>query len=197
MTAQKTNEHSDDELFRQMKAGDESAFIALYQRWQDGIYRFALRLSGSETVAEDVTQEVFMVLMNDASRYDSGKGSLVAYLYGIARFQALKRMQKDRTMISLDDDDWEFTSDHLTMNADPLLDLSRQEMVKSVRDAILVLPVHYREVVVLCELQELSYADAANVLGCAIGTVRSRLHRARGLLVDKLRPVADQAIAKA
>lgn len=197
MTAQKTNEHSDDELFRQMKAGDESAFIALYRRWQDGIYRFALRLSGSETVAEDVTQEVFMVLMNDASRYDSGKGSLVAYLYGIARFQALKRMQKDRTMISLDDDDWEFTSDHLTMNADPLLDLSRQEMVKSVRDAILVLPVHYREVVVLCELQELSYADAANVLGCAIGTVRSRLHRARGLLVDKLRPVADQAIAKA
>lgn len=197
MTAQKTNEHSDDELFRQMKAGDESAFIALYRRWQDGIYRFALRLSGSETVAEDVTQEVFMVLMNDASRYDSGKGSLVAYLYGIARFQALKRIQKDRTMISLDDDDWEFTSDHLTMNADPLLDLSRQEMVKSVRDAILVLPVHYREVVVLCELQELSYADAANVLGCAIGTVRSRLHRARGLLVDKLRPVADQAIAKA
>ena len=197
MTAQKTNEHSDDELFRQMKAGDESAFIALYRRWQDGIYRFALRLSGSETVAEDVTQEVFMVLMNDASRYDSGKGSLVAYLYGIARFQALKRMQKDRTMISLDDDDWEFTGDHLTMNADPLLDLSRQEMVKSVRDAILVLPVHYREVVVLCELQELSYADAANVLGCAIGTVRSRLHRARGLLVDKLRPVADQAIAKA
>ncbi len=196
MTAQKTNEHSDDELFRQMKAGDESAFIALYRRWQDGIYRFALRLSGSETVAEDVTQEVFMVLMNDASRYDSGKGSLVAYLYGIARFQALKRMQKDRTMISLDDDDWEFTSDHLTMNADPLLDLSRQEMVKSVRDAILVLPVHYREVVVLCELQELSYADAANVLGCAIGTVRSRLHRARGLLVDKLRPVADQALAR-
>ena len=197
MTAQKTNEHSDDELFRQMKAGDEAAFIALYRRWQNGIYRFALRLSGSEAVAEDVTQEVFMVLMNDASRYDSGKGSLVAYLYGIARFQALKRMQKDRTMISLDDDNWEFTSDHLMMNADPLLDLSRQEMVKSVRDAILVLPVHYREVVVLCELQELSYADAANVLGCAIGTVRSRLHRARGLLVDKLRPVADQAIAKA
>ena len=196
MTAQKTNEHSDDELFRQMKAGDESAFIALYRRWRDGIYRFALRLSGSETAAEDVTQEVFMVLMNDASRYDSGKGSLVAYLYGIARFQALKRMQKDRTMISLDDDDWEFTSDHLTMNADPLLDLSRQEMVKSVRDAILVLPVHYREVVVLCELQELSYADAANVLGCAIGTVRSRLHRARGLLVDKLRPVAEQALAR-
>ena len=196
MTAQKTNEHSDDELFRQMKAGDESAFIALYRRWRGGIYRFALRLSGSETAAEDVTQEVFMVLMNDASRYDSGKGSLVAYLYGIARFQALKRMQKDRTMISLDDDDWEFTSDHLTMNADPLLDLSRQEMVKSVRDAILVLPVHYREVVVLCELQELSYADAANVLGCAIGTVRSRLHRARGLLVDKLRPVAEQALAR-
>jgi RNA polymerase sigma-70 factor (ECF subfamily) len=78
----------------------------------------------------------------------------------------------------------------LATNFDPLLDLARAETVQSVRDAIGVLPVHYREVVVLCELHEMSYAEAAAVLGCAIGTVRSRLHRARGLLVEKLRPVA-------
>ena len=190
MTALKMNPTPDEELLRQILAGDEGAFIVLYRRWQSGIYRFALRMCGSEALAEDVTQEVFMILMREGGRYDSGKGSLSAYLYGIARFQVLRKMQRERTMVSMDDDNNEVTEEMMATSFDPLLDLSRAETVQSVRDAIGVLPVHYREVVVLCELHELSYADAAQVLGCAIGTVRSRLHRARGLLVEKLRPVA-------
>ncbi|MBS1809945.1 MAG: sigma-70 family RNA polymerase sigma factor [Acidobacteria bacterium] len=197
MTVLNINNTPDEELLRRMNAGDETAFIALYRRWQAGIYRFALRMSGSEALAEDVTQEVFMVLMSDSSRYDVNKGSLSAYLYGIARFQVLRKMQRERTMVSIDDEETDVPEDTLTTCYDPLLDLTREETVQSVRDAILVLPAHYREVVVLCELQELSYADAANVLGCAIGTVRSRLHRARGLLMEKLRPVAEKAVAQA
>ena len=190
MTALKMNPTPDEELLRQILAGDEGAFIVLYRRWQSGIYRFALRMCGSEALAEDVTQEVFMILMREGGRYDAGKGSLSAYLYGIARFQVLRKMQRERTMVSMDDDNNEVTEEMMATSFDPLLDLSRAETVQSVRAAIGVLPVHYREVVVLCELHELSYADAAQVLGCAIGTVRSRLHRARGLLVEKLRPVA-------
>jgi RNA polymerase sigma-70 factor (ECF subfamily) len=57
---------------------------------------------------------------------------------------------------------------------------------------VLALPAHYREVVVLCELHEMSYAEAATTLGCAVGTVRSRLHRARGLLVERLREVRER-----
>src|SRR6185503_13080621 len=72
-------------------------------------------------------------------------------------------------------------------DADPLADLTRNEMVETVRAAVLALPAHYREVVVLCDLHEMSYLEAAEVLGCAIGTVRSRLHRARAILVEKLR----------
>lgn len=193
MTALKTNSNSDEELLRQMLAGDETAFIALYRRWQANIYRFALRMSGSESLAEDVTQEVFMVLMNDAGRFDASKGSLSAYLYGIARFQMLRKMQRDRAWVSIDDEDSDVNIEDLGVPFDPVLDLTRAETVNSVRDAILVLPAHYREVVVLCDLHELSYADAAVALGCAIGTVRSRLHRARALLVDKLRPVAEKA----
>jgi RNA polymerase sigma-70 factor (ECF subfamily) len=173
-----------------MMAGDEGAFIVLYRRWQASIYRFALRMCGSEALAEDVTQEVFLILMREGGRFDPRKGSLSAYLYGIARFQVLRKMQRERTMVSMDDDESEVTDEMLATNFDPLLDLARAETVQSVRDAIGVLPVHYREVVVLCELHEMSYAEAAAVLGCAIGTVRSRLHRARGLLVEKLRPVA-------
>ncbi len=194
MTALKMNPTPDHELLQQMMAGDEGAFIVLYRRWQSSIYRFALRMCGSEALAEDVTQEVFMILMREGGRYDAAKGSLSAYLYGIARFQMLRKMQRERTMISMDDDDTEVTEEMMATSFDPLLDLARAEMVQSVRAAIDVLPTHYREVVVLCELHELSYADAAQVLGCAIGTVRSRLHRARGLLVEKLRPVAAREL---
>jgi RNA polymerase sigma-70 factor, ECF subfamily len=195
MTGLNAHNTPDEELLLRMNAGDETAFVALYRRWQAGIYRFALRMCGSEALAEDVTQEVFMILMRDSSRYDASKGSLSAYLYGIARFQVLRKIQRERTMISIEDDDAEVTEEKLTTCYDPLLNLTREETVQSVRDAILVLPPHYREVVVLCELHEMSYADAATVLGCAIGTVRSRLHRARGLLVERLRPMAERAAA--
>lgn len=197
MTMLNVNNIPDEELLRRMNAGDETAFIALYRRWQPGIYRFALRMCGSESLAEDVTQDVFMILMRDSSRYDATKGSLSAYLYGIARFQVLRKIQRERTMVSIDADETDGSEEMLTTCYDPLLDLTREETVQSVRDAILVLPAHYREVVVLCELHELSYADAAQALGCAIGTVRSRLHRARGLLLERLRPAAEKAVAQA
>ncbi|MFN7931052.1 MAG: sigma-70 family RNA polymerase sigma factor [Blastocatellia bacterium] len=195
MTGLHAQNTSDEELLLRMNAGDETAFIVLYRRWHAGIYRFALRMCGSDALAEDVTQEVFMILMRDSSRYDANKGSLSAYLYGIARFQVLRKIQRERTMVSIDDDETDFAEDKLTTCYDPLLNLTREETVQSVRDAILVLPPHYREVVVLCELHEMSYADAAAVLGCAIGTVRSRLHRARGLLVERLRTMAERAVA--
>jgi RNA polymerase sigma-70 factor (ECF subfamily) len=74
---------------------------------------------------------------------------------------------------------------------DTLANLTRAEAVEAVRQAVLALPTHYREVVVMCDLEEMDYAGAASALGCSVGTVRSRLHRARGLLTAKLR--ADPA----
>jgi len=181
---------SDDELLTLLRAGDESAFVALYRRRQAGVYRFALRMSGSETIAEDVTQEVFMTLMRGDSRYDPSRGSFSAYLFGVARNQVLRRLEKDRFLspiYDVDEDPDSSTPESLTAFADPLTCLTRKEVIASVRQAVLALPAHYREVVVLCDLQEMSYADASAALGCAVGTVRSRLHRARALLVEKLR----------
>jgi RNA polymerase sigma-70 factor (ECF subfamily) len=190
---------SDEELLRMMRAGDESAFVSLYQRRQRNIYRFALRMSGSETVAEDVTQEVFMSLICEKGKYDSSRGSLQAYLYGIARYQVLRRIEKDRPLLQIGEeseghliatnvpnDRIELTIEGLISHDDPLGDLTRRETVESVRQAVLALPPHYREVVVFCDLHEMSYAETAQVIGCAIGTVRSRLHRARALLFEKL-----------
>ena len=183
---------SDEELLRLMLAGDEQAFTALYRRRQAGIYRFALQMCGSESVAEDVVQEVFMALIREGARFDPARGSsLSSYLYGVARNQVLRRLERERPFAaSLDDAAGRETADASDgahgVRQDPLSDLARAETVASVRQAVLALPAHYREVVVLCELQEMSYADAAGALGCAVGTVRSRLHRARSLLTDKL-----------
>jgi RNA polymerase sigma-70 factor (ECF subfamily) len=180
---------SDDELVALLRAGDEIAFVTLYRRRQGGIYRFALRMSGSEAIAEDVTQEVFMTLMRGDGHYDPSLGSFSAYLYGVARNQVRRRLEKDRFLSPIyDDEDRESpTPESLIALNDPLDDLTRKETIASVRQAVLALPAHYREVVVLCDLQEMSYADASAALGCAVGTVRSRLHRARALLVEKLR----------
>lgn len=185
---------SDMDLLRLMLAGDEDAFTTLYRRRQGGVYKFALHMSGSQSMAEDVTQEVFIVLMRDGARFDPTRGSLAAYLYGIARNHVLRRLEQDRLFVSLGDSPEEVDAICVGMIAegDPLGDLTRNETIQELRHSILVLPAHYREAIVLCELHEMSYIEAASVIGCAVGTVRSRLHRARALLVERLRASRDR-----
>ncbi len=181
---------SDTELLRHMLAGDEEAFAALYRRRQGGVYRFALQMSGSEAVAEDVTQEVFLALMREGHRFDATRGSsLAAYLYGIARNHVLRVFERERPTLPLAEEESGEAPVHenLIERSDPLGDLTRADEVGRLRQAVLALPAHYREVVVLCELHEMSYAEAAAALGCAVGTVRSRLHRARSMLAEKMR----------
>jgi RNA polymerase sigma-70 factor (ECF subfamily) len=181
---------SDTHLFEMLRAGDEDAFLTLYRRRQGGIFRFALRMSGSEAVAEDVTQEVFMHLMRGNGNFDASRGSFQAYLFGIARNQVLRRFERERAYLPIHSEEEDHDSplpDGLIVTHNPLVDLTRRETIDSVRQAVLALPAHYREVVVLCDLHEMSYIEAAQVLNCAIGTVRSRLHRARAILVQRLR----------
>jgi RNA polymerase sigma-70 factor (ECF subfamily) len=181
---------TDAELLRLMLEGSEEAFTALYRRRQGGVYRFALQMSGSEALAEDVVQEVFMVLMRDGGNFDPTRGSLSAYLYGIARNHVLRAFDRERSFVPLETDSEESNDaphENLVAHFDPLGDLTRAESVEKLRQAVLALPAHYREALVLCELHELSYVDAAGALGCAVGTVRSRLHRARAMLAEKMR----------
>ena len=186
------SELNDSELLRLMLAGDEEAFALLYRRRQGGIYRFALQMSGSKPIAEDVTQEVFLFLMREGHVFDPAKGALSAFLFGVARNHVLRRLRVEHLLAPLgDDSDDEATFSQPSTDMCPLEDLTRAETIESVRKAVLSLPAKYREVVVLCELQDVSYGETAEILGCAIGTVRSRLHRARALLLAKLRPAND------
>lgn len=193
----KTGAHlSDEELLRLMLAGDGGAFEALYDRRQGGVYRFALRMSGSAEIAEDVTQDVFIALMRDSHQFDPTRGNVAGYLLGIARHRVLRRLRRERSFISMTEDvvdGVETFDEQLISDADPLADLTRNETIDLVRQAVLALPEHYREVVALCSLGEMSYEQAAEVIGCPVGTVRSRLNRARGMLVRKLSAVKSAA----
>lgn len=183
---------NDSELLRLMLAGDEEAFSVLYCRRQGGIYRFALQMSGSKSIAEDVTQEVFLFLMREGRVFDPAKGAVSAFLFGVARNHVLRRLRTEHLLAPLaDDSDEDDVFSQPSADMCPLEDLTRAETIESVRKAVLSLPAKYREVVVLCELQDVSYGETAEILGCAIGTVRSRLHRARALLLAKLRPATS------
>jgi RNA polymerase sigma-70 factor, ECF subfamily len=197
-------------LLRRMADADEEAFAEVYRRKHLAIYRFALHMAGNASLAEDVTQEVFMALIRDPKRFDPARGTLGGYLFGIARNHLRKRWEQDRRLVSFDGDPDDLGAGaaagaghqrasngsgangngngHRIFAGSPGWDeFASVEAIGRVRQAIGTLPENYREVVVLCELQEMSYEEAASALACPVGTVRSRLHRARAMLVEKLR----------
>jgi RNA polymerase sigma-70 factor (ECF subfamily) len=175
----------DDQLLTRIAAGDAEAFSALFRRRQGDVYRFALHMTGRPAVAEDVTQDTFLAVMRDAGRYDASRAAALAWLCGIARNHVRRRIARERPglMLEIEDDG---VGAGLAVPETVLGELTRAEDVAAVREAVMTLPIRYREAIVLCDLQELSYMDAADALGCALGTVRSRLHRGRALLAAKL-----------
>jgi|SRR5262245_24060217 len=187
-------EPPDDVLIARAAAGDRDAFAALYRRRRPDVYRFALLMSGSTAVADDVTQDVFMEVIHHAGRYQpersrrsdgtAGRPGVLLWLFGIARNHVLRARYRQRFAVPMDDTD--AGSPQLTVTSDPLAGIARREYVAAVRRALQAMPVKYREAIVLCDLHEMSYADAAAALGCAIGTVRSRLHRGRAMLAERL-----------
>ncbi len=182
-----TDRVPDDELVRRTAAGDVEAFGSLYRRKRPDVFRFALHMTGDEAVAEDVVQDAFMTVMQDAGRFDPGRGAVTPWLCGIAKNHLRQRLARDRRLEPLAHDEEPATG---AAEADALGELIRAEKVECLRRAVLSLPLRYREVVVLCDLQELSYLEAADALTCAVGTVRSRLHRGRALLAVKLAAVS-------
>jgi len=186
-------EQTDEQLLKMALDGDEEAFTALYRRRHGPIFRFALHMSGSLQVAEEVTQDVFLFLLQRGGDFDPERGALGAYLFGVARNYVRRAMEKSyteaTTTCTAEDDDSRLVTDF-----DPVRDIANSQLSVAVWKAVLSLPEHYREVVVLCDLQEQTYADAAQALGCAIGTIRSRLHRAHDILMKKLKNIAPSLI---
>jgi RNA polymerase sigma-70 factor (ECF subfamily) len=174
-------EPSDAELMRRTASGDRDAFASLYQRHQATIFRFARLMTGCDAAAEDVVQEVFLTLMRDASRYDATRASLTTYLFGVARHLTRRRLLRERRFVAFDS-----IAPEPAARDDLDAGMVRRRSAEELRRAILALPSRYREVVVLCDLEEMSYAGVAEAVGCPVGTIRSRLHRARQMLAAAL-----------
>ena len=163
------------ELIRQFRGGDREAFTTLYRLHHPAVFRFALHMTGDRIKAEEITQDVFVWLIHHPDAFDPARGELGSFLIGVARRFLLRRFQTEKRFVPFD-------KDH---------DLAQPESpnepdTDDLRRAILALPPRYRETVVLCDLEGKTYEEAAALLECALGTVRSRLHRARGLLSRKL-----------
>jgi RNA polymerase sigma-70 factor (ECF subfamily) len=151
---------SDEELMERASRGEEAAFTALYRRRQGALYRFALRMSGNRAIAEEVVQETFLAVIRGG--WEPARGPVAGWLFGIARNQTLRSIERDGRYVAAEDGE-------------------------ALRRALLSLPAHYREAAVLCDIEEMSYAEAARVIGCPVGTLRSRLSRARDMLAEKMR----------
>lgn len=179
---------SDDlKLLRQLAKGNADAFESLYHRYQGPVFRFGLHMSGNAAIAEEITQEVFLTVINKPRSYDPAKGTVAGYLFGIARNLMRRSMQQSSHDIPFAEESGEEDAVGITDDLDLLEDLGQAESLECLRKAVLALPEVYREVVVLCELQEMAYPEAAAILKCSPGTIASRLHRAKAMLKTKLK----------
>jgi RNA polymerase sigma-70 factor (ECF subfamily) len=187
------NDERDDLLLRRSAKGDEDAFTILYRRHQAPLFRFALRMTGSPWAAEEIVQDVFMTLIREPRKFDPDRGALGAFLYGVARNRVMKHLERAPRDLSLDEtaDSGHAATTLVSERATPIDWVETRERCQRVRAAVLQLPVEFRETVVLCELEELSYEQAAKLLDCPVGTIRSRLHRGRALLMAKLEILRD------
>jgi len=181
---------SDAVLLRRAFAGEEAAFLALYEKLKDGIFRYAFYMTNSRTAAEEVTQEVFILLLKDGGNYREDRGDVGAFAFGIARnfVRRIERRERAYEPLPADDALGRLSSDLMSEAESLASRMVRNEVVDRVQAAIATLPGHYRQAVVLCDLCEFSYEDAATRLRCAVGTIRSRLNRAHSLLAQKLKP---------
>jgi RNA polymerase sigma-70 factor (ECF subfamily) len=186
----KLETRSDAELLQLALAGDESAFLLLYERLKRGIFRYAFYMTGSQSTAEEVTQEVFMSLLKQGKDYREERGDVGGFAFGIARNFVRRIARRERAYEPLSEKD---ALERVAPDADALPgQMIRNEVADSVQKAVASLPDHYRQVVVLCDLCEFSYSEAASRLECAVGTVRSRLNRGHALLRQKLKPLGKR-----
>ena len=171
---------------KRVRAGDREAFTAVYSAQYPAVFRFALHMTADSQKAAEIAQDVFVWLIHHAEDYDPARGSLGAFLTGVARKFLQRRRYEEQRWVPFD----ETLADRDRRPLGPEPDTSDADRLRA---AIAALPERYREVVALCDLEGKSYEEAAAALDCAVGTVRSRLHRARDLLARKLQRKPEES----
>lgn len=176
---------TDERLLNRASRGDEAAFLQLYERHRDAVFRFAYRLLGSTGLAEDVTHDCFLSLLRQPLKFDPVRAALRTYLLAAARNLARKHFRDAGDEVAVE----ELTEElRAPAGAEPLGRLLDEELSSEVQRAVESLPPLQREALVLFEFEELSLAEIALVVGADVGAVKARLHRARQRLKKALSP---------
>lgn len=180
----------ESDLAGRLAAGDRQALDLIYRAEAGEVYRFALAMSGNPAWSADAVQDAFIQIAENPRNYDRERGPLRAYLCGIARFKLLARWRESTPFASLEEED-EGANDVPATHA-PDTDLSRSQDTQALWREIARLPWVFREAVVLVDIQERTYAEAAQVAGVEVNTLRTRLHRARARLAAALAPTSTE-----
>jgi len=173
----------DSERMARLAAGDTGALRELYEKHGRALLRFSSAMCRSRQAAEDLVHDTFVALLRGPHLFDPEQGTAFNYLCGVLRHRVSRHFRQQKRWVALVDDDASPTRAHDTSPAD---EIARSEVSAVFRQAMLELPLQHREIIALCDLEELPYHAVATILDCPIGTVRSRLHRARALLTIRL-----------
>ena len=183
----KTTNGEDAEYVAQLVAGDGNALRPLYERHGRALLRFSAAMCRSRQAAEDMVHDTFVELMREPGNFDPAQGSVFAYLCGVLRHRISHHYRQQKRWVALDDEGQVPAQAHAASDGPgPAEEIARSELTAAFRQAMLELPLPHREVIALCDLEELPYTTVASILDCPVGTVRSRLHRARALLTIRL-----------
>jgi RNA polymerase sigma-70 factor (ECF subfamily) len=161
----------------------DADFRDAFHRHKDVVYRFAYRMTGSSSAAEDIVQDCFVAFWQKPDSYDAGRGALRPYLLGVARNLVLKRWRRERPHEALN----EAMEDESSLGLP--FDIEGQERAEAVKHAVLRLPPFQREALILAEYEEMSLEEIARATAAELAAVKSRLHRARQNLRRMLEPL--------
>jgi RNA polymerase sigma-70 factor, ECF subfamily len=177
--------NEDSECMARLATGDASALRDLYQRHGRALLRFSSAMCRSRQAAEDMVHDTFVALMREPVAFDPARGTVFSYLCGVLRHRVSRHFRQQRRWVALDTEN-DTSPAHVGEDSCPADEIARSEITIAFRRAMLELPLQHREVIALCDLEELPYTTVAGILDCPVGTVRSRLHRARALLSIRL-----------
>lgn len=172
------DEPRDEDLVRRFQGGDAGAFAVLVRRHERRVYNLALRMTGREEDARDATQDAFLSALRKLHTF-RGEAAFTTWMHRVtvnACYDLLRKRQ--RAPLSLEASHADEGRPSRPEPASPG-HAERVELAIDVRRALLQVPEEFRAVLLLCDVQDLSYEDAAAALGVPVGTVKSRLHRGR------------------
>jgi RNA polymerase sigma-70 factor, ECF subfamily len=182
---------SDEELMQQFQAGNETAFVTIYERYKLAIYRFLYRRLGNQARAEDITQEVFVAIIEHCREWRQ-ESSFKTYLYRIAHNRAISEIRRSEYKVMVDADN-EANAERVAKvaapNSSPATSLEQQELQIKVQSALMMVEIEYREPIILREYEELSYEEISVILEIPVGTVKSRIFRGKVELKKLLEPM--------